>query len=191
MLSKAIALGEVTTLPSFNSERHYMVKLHNRNVPRHLEKWQPTIDSMLAKVVGEGDIFVTIDQRLVPAGDTHRVGGVHVDGYWMEGLSCNGAGGRWKQPSHPRHLPWAGEEESLFLLSDVSGCVVYEGEWEGTPNEKGGCEHIDLSSLEKKILLPNVIYAGDTGSMLHEGTKFEIDTYRTLVRLNVKGWLPC
>ena len=89
-------LNRVTAFPRFTGERHYMVPFTKRGgLPPKLQHWAPLVSQMLLNVdVNDStEMFVMIDQREVPAGQSHRRGGVHIDGYWSPSLHCHGGGG--------------------------------------------------------------------------------------------------
>jgi hypothetical protein len=52
------------------------------------------------------------------------------------------------------------------------------------------CSFIPRDSLKVKRMLPGVVYLGETGSMLHSALELSTNALRTVVRLNVPGWVP-
>ncbi len=94
---------------------------------------------------------------------------------------------RKRMSSNEEYLDWPAE--GLILASNVSASRAWNGIYQGEPNKGGDCSHINLSSLEEVILLPNISYRGNV-TMLHESLPLSQDTKRTLVRLNVPGWNP-
>ncbi len=176
-------------------------------LPQDLERWQATVDDMLIGVNAPGSVYLMIDQAEVKAGNCHRRPGLHVDGYWY-------AGGHQTVPAHnptpefplhptpehrfpnyPRHNPspkrsMVGHSEALILSSNVDGCEVFEGEWEGIPGLGGDCSIIDVSNLKIKRMRSGVTWLGETGAMLHAALELSTNVLRTVVRLNVPGWVP-
>ena len=185
-----------THFPKFMGERHYMVKFFKeKGLPEHLTRFQNTIDGMLENIdtIVDGvsqPIFITVDEKVIKSGDSHRRGGVHIDGYWDETLkSHRGSGGHkmfagwgtsnWK--TNDFSLP-----ESIVLASSVSASKGWVGEYANDVGEKGDCTHLDLTSLKSFMLQPNKVYRGNV-TFLHESLPVDYDTERALIRLNIKN----
>lgn len=195
--------------PAHIGERVYMHEFFKgTGLPAALARWQPIVNSMLDGVETTLPIYLMVDQGMVKAGDTHRRPGVHVDGYWNPGKGKHGwrnrigahggsghgqhrrdrgySGGHGSRP--PTHLRKGYGEEALFLATDVSACRAYSGEWEGMAGEGGDCSHINVSALHQVMFESNKVYAGNV-AMLHESLPVKADTLRTVVRLNVPGYI--
>lgn len=72
--------------PTFTGERVYMEPVfRDKALPEHLTRWQETFDDMMADVDVDGPVYLMIDQKIVKAGNTHRRGGLHIDGFWVPG----------------------------------------------------------------------------------------------------------
>lgn len=211
--------GKVT-FPEFTGERIYMQEFTKAGgLPTVLKRWQPTVDAMLDGVDTDGPIFLMVDQAPVKAATTHRRPGVHVDGHWEPTIYAHDiSGGHIITPGDlhkfprthvhiPQKQPGKGKgnkpvpveklrfpklrfSESLLLASNVMGCVAYDGRYTGEPGEGGDCSHIDLSRLTVVDMEPGKVWAGDALHMLHESVPITKDCLRTVVRLNVKGWIP-
>lgn len=201
-------LGRVS-FPEFTGERVYMHEFTKKGgLPKHLQRWQDTVDAMLEGVTAEGPIFLMVDQAPVQACATHRRPGMHIDGIWEPGISAHQPAPSHRTsppPTHrtlPRHvtptrLPqhftsppmhlMRDEDELLILASDVLGCAAYEGEWHDTPGVGGDCSHFDRHGLHRVDMEPGIAWAGDAMSMLHESIPVDRNCLRTVVRLNVKG----
>lgn len=176
-------LGAVT-FPSFTGERIYMRAFTKAGgLPPDLARWQDTVDAMLDGVDATGPIFLMVDQAAVRASATHRRGGLHVDGYWHPGDGSPANAGH-------RHVHAGAQDESLILATDVLGCAAYVGEVDEEPGEGGDCSHIDPSGLLRVELEPGIAWAGHTLNMLHESLPMARACLRTVVRLNVPGWVP-
>lgn len=194
----------------FNAERIYMRKFYkDKGLPEDIVHWQPTIDQMLDGIDTDQPIYLMVDQKIIKAGNAHRRGGMHVDGYWVEELNAHTGGGHVMNVSGhgpgSKHLPsgpgrWKGggwawadanfqEKEGIILASDIRACKALEGEYKGVVGEGGDCSHLDLSHMKEIIMKPNKVYAGNV-SMLHESLPITFDCQRTVVRLNVPGWSP-
>ena len=196
MNSKVRVVGE-TVFPDFAYERHYMVPFTLKSgLPDHLKHWQLTVDLMLQKVDTDEEIYLMVDQSFVKQGNFHRRPGVHVDMYWHPAISAHGEPGHISTPPKGRHRGGHGHlsygTKEAIILASSDGCArAYQGNWDLDLLGQGGdCSSVDVSKLHSVNMQAGVVYAGDTMSMLHESLPVKEDTLRTLVRLNVKGWLP-
>lgn len=99
MFTSQLHTGGSVSFPSFMGERVYMEKFHKEEgLPKHLRRWQDTVDQMLVNVDTDNPIYIMIDQAKVAPKKTHRREGVHIDGYWIDreyyaGYLGDGAGG--------------------------------------------------------------------------------------------------
>lgn len=181
-MQSSIQQRGVVSFPAFAEERIYMREIFkDRALPKDISRWQGTVDAMLDGVDVDGPVYLMVDQGIVKAGATHRRPGVHVDGFW--------------DPTLLAHTGMSGDvddfvPEGLLLASDVLGCRVFVGHYEGEPQEGGDCDHIDVSRLQVVELTPGRTWAGHTRTMLHESIPSAQDCQRTVVRLNVPGWMP-
>ena len=96
--SKCEVLNSVN-FPVFMGERHHMIKFFkDQGLPDFISRFQDTVDGMLLNIDTKIDgvdqpIFITIDEKLIKKGSTHRRGGVHIDGYWIEEIQAHRGGG--------------------------------------------------------------------------------------------------
>ena len=168
-------------------------------LPIHLSRWQLTVDAMLQGVDVDGPIYLMIDQGIVKAGATHRRGGAHIDGNWNPGINAHGGGGGGGHGLRPRPGTnrangggsWHPDNfapEALILASDLTASCAYVGEIDGEPLEGGDCSHLDLSTAMRVPIIAGKAYAGNV-TMVHESLPVERDSLRTLVRLNVPGFV--
>lgn len=183
MQSTTQARGEVS-FPAFTGERIYMLPFTKNNpLPPAATRWQATVDAMLQDVDARGPVYLMVDQAEVEALASHRRSGVHVDGYWH--------GTDHSHSPRPGHRAHGFDVEGIILASDVFGCVAYEGEYQPPSRWGGGdCSDVDTAALKRIEFEPSRAYAGDARWMLHESVPLRSTARRTLVRLNVPGWLP-
>ena len=184
--TSALSRGARVPFPSFTGERIYMRKFNqDSGLPQDLRRWQDTVDAMLQGVHAPGPIYLMVDQAAVKAGQLHRRGGLHVDGHWKA------ESGRHHHVHLPRPRgPAMQTFEGLILASDILGCAAYVGPYFGDPAEDGDCSHIDTSMLHRVDLDPGYTWRGHASQMLHEAIPQRREGLRTLVRLNVPGWVP-
>ncbi len=192
MLQSKCIKTERVTFPEFTGERDYMRGFTKcAGLPTDLKRWQRTVDAMLDGVDAPGEIFIMIDQGVVQAGNTHRRGGPHIDGYWHADVKAHGGGGRhmgnWKiGPS------WITVDldrpEAIILASDVCASRGWTGEYTGV-GEGGAVAYGDIDHLPSFVLAANQVHIGNVG-FVHESTPVREATRRSLVRLSVKDWEP-
>lgn len=175
--------------PENTLERQYMVPFVS-DLPPELSRWQTTVDTMLEGVESDGIMYLMIDQARVKGGSYHRRPGVHVDGNWNNDVRAHGSPGHQHghthpaPPSHRHHLHSEYTPELILLASDVSGCEAFVGKVMGNPDERGSCDHLDLTDLDRVLMQPHTTYAGNV-TMLHRSLSMPEDCLRTLVRINV------
>lgn len=184
------------TFPEFTGERVYMEKFYKQDgLPKHLSRWQKTVDQMLDTVDTDQPIFIMIDQGIVKPNTSHRRPGPHIDGYWIEELNSHGSStgghrmhtsnGRWDTGPIWNHVDLS-DLESIILASDIVGCKAYTGQWEGDIGEGGDVSHLDLKSLSNFLMDSGIAYKGNI-TFIHESIPLPVESQRTLVRLNLKG----
>jgi hypothetical protein len=147
-------------------------------LPSNLARWRATVDAMLIGVDCEGPINMMVDQAIVPAGATHRRGGLHVDGRW-----CDATGLHRHSMDDDPPIP-----EGVVLAGSHLGCRAFTGQYNTPPKVDGDCSHISTSALDVVDLEPGYAWAGDSLRMLHESIPCPSSVSRTVVRLNVTGW---
>lgn len=190
-LSK-VSQGAQVTFPDFTGERVYMVPFTVADgLPKHLARWQATVDAMLRGIDARGLVYLMIDQAEIRRGDFHRRPGLHVDNYWNPGSVDHGGppppplhGPIPAPPTHSGHGPKYGSE-LLIIASDILGCEALVGRWSGECDGHGDCSHVKRDGLRVVPMLPGLAWIGETGSLLHEALPLARDAQRTVVRLNV------
>jgi hypothetical protein len=116
----------------------------------------------------QGVGYLTIDEALIKAGETHRRPGLHVDG-------CGSWGGS---------SPWA--SRGMVLVSSHVGCVGWNQPLPGEPTEEGNCEHLRtlLDDAARIKMQPQLAY-WCSGMAVHESIVQPVDVHRQLVRLSM------
>ena len=182
--------------PEFTGERVYMVPFRMaEGLPAALARWQPTVNAMMHRSWSDGHIYIMIDQRTVPAGETHRRPGAHIDGNWLADADTHGGshGGRHRPTKRADAGDrWSVEDfapEALILASDVYGCDGWVGSTETVRDSiraGGSCADVALEEFQRVPLAPNVAWAGNV-TFVHESVPIPSGSRRSLVRLNVPG----
>jgi len=190
LLSQCEQLNAVA-FPEFQGERHYMVKFFEKDgLPEFLSRFQPTVNQMLENIdTRDNPIFITIDEKEIKAGKSHRRGGVHIDGYWIDELRAHRGGGHRGSIRINDTDSWKGSynhPESIVLASSLAASKGWVGEFDGLIGDRGDCAGVDLSTMESFILQPNIVYRGNV-SFVHESLPVEQDVQRTLIRMNIKN----
>lgn len=185
------------SLPAFQSLRLYMHALiigTGQKLPPSMAEFDPVVDRMLSVVnLNDGDkIFVTIDQKHVTAGQSHRRPGPHVDGNyifdWGGGGGngwLTGTAGRVLSPENHK-LQYCNPRGGMIIASDHKACRGWIGQFTGQPNQGGDCSHLqDQLDLAQQFWMdPNKIYVGNS-TFIHESVAVARDVDRTLVRITL------
>lgn len=149
-------------------------------------KYFSLIKSMLSHITASGIAYLTIDEKLVRNGQSHRRGGPHTDGNYIYGW-----GGGWLTGSAGRYLPENQHKEQycshtggMIIASSYSACEGWVGEFSQEPKQGGCCSHVDLSAMDNIKLNENTIYLGNS-TFIHESLPVNKDVYRQLIRITL------
>lgn len=209
------------TFPEFTGERAYMIPFRQSSgLPRRLERWQSTVDAMLAGIQAPGDIFLMIDQKPVLAGAPQRRPGLHVDGYWCPAYRRHGGSHRAVAGAHgaesgahaPRGQHAPQQEQHQPHARHVAGpsdwsrpdfstpeAILLASDYAASRAYVGAYDGTpgaggDFSHLDPsglaEVRLQSHTVYAGNVSMLHESLPVDRPVLRTLVRLNVPGWSP-
>jgi hypothetical protein len=150
-------------------------------------------------------VYLTVDQKVVEAGKTHRRPGLHVDGYphtiadQTYGNAERGYDGRpgiWAGHAHGGTWGggggWGGGSKNLYwhdgtgllTVSSVEGCRAWNQNFPGEPKVEGDCEHLREHCKEAVVLEANSLYWMSPGCV-HESMPVAADIQRTFVRLSL------
>ncbi len=177
-------LGSVK-LPNFNGDRIMMMPVligDKSSLPESIDRWIPTITSLFEHFPKHGGKvgYVTIDEKYIPPGSTHRRRGLHVDGVYKGGAGGWGGGGG----------AWASQSNGMVLVSNPAGCRAWNQEFEGTPGDEGECDHLsDQLDGEGMILEPGVAYWCG-GFCVYESMPQTSSVKRQLLRLSLPSTAP-
>ena len=126
-------VGELA-LPPFSGTRVMMLPIiigERGSMPESVSHyaWTAWRLAHMADPAHLGEVgYLTIDEKLVPAGRTHRRAGMHVDGGQDRGW---GGGGR----------PWA-SATGMLTVSSHGGCRAWAQDFAGDVGDEGDCEHL-------------------------------------------------
>lgn len=175
--SKIIDTGKKIEFPEFTETNLYMhfIFLSHPQIPSGLKAFEPIVREMvkLVEVPKEQDgAYLTIDCQEVPMGQTHRRGGVHIDGNYERGwttgwkLDCIGGG--------------------MLIVSSYSACRAWTGSFDSLPNKGGDCNHMQslLNESDSFMLEPNKVYLTNS-TCVHESLPVPEIVKRQLVRITL------
>lgn len=156
-----VVIGDRDSIPDFAAHYKWTAwRLAHMADPEHLGK------------VG----YLTIDEKIVLAGTTHRRAGMHVDGGNDRGWG--GGGG------------WAGKATGMLTVSSHAGCRAWAQEFEGEVGDEGDCEHLfDELKSSGTLLAPDIVY-WLSGLCVHESLAQPSDVKRQFVRLSLPSTAP-
>lgn len=180
-------VGEVS-LPEFSGVRVMMLPViigKDESLPDFVENYKETFRQMCAATQAgkhTGKVgYLTIDEKVVVPGTTHRRGGLHVDGIYQGGAGGWGGGGG----------SWGSVGNGMLTVSNPAGCRAYRQNFDGWPGFEGECDHLaDQCDPTKATLFePNTLYWVD-GLCVHESVPMESATRRQFVRLSLPSCGP-
>ena len=192
MLKSKSKMIKPISLPEYRGDRVYMheFNMENPTLPVGYERWE----SVLKEIVDcspkkTGKAYLTIDEKIVSKGESHRRGGPHTDGNYLFGWGGGGSG--WLTGEDGRFLPrdkheeqYCSEKGGMLIVSSYEACKGWNGDYEGQPNQGGDCSHLDLSKMEDFRLKSNTLYWGNS-TFIHESLPLEEDVKRQLVRVTL------
>lgn len=196
--SKCVRMGNINLNIPFEREYLYMhpIQLESfKSLPGKMDKFNSIIKSMIDFLpYQKGKSYVTIDRKKLNKGETHRRGGVHIDGNYCfgwggSGWSC-GTQGKYL-PSDKHLLQYGSKLGGMIIVSDEEACKIWEGEIEGLPGQGGDCNHLtdQLNYLPTKILNKNTCYWLNSMGV-HESLPLNNSCERTLIRLTLPENYP-
>lgn len=149
-------------------------------VPESMAQWRRPLKTLRAySRAKDGVAYLTIDEAFVPAGETHRRPGLHVDGIGPDGREAawGGGGGYGAQ--------------GMLLASSVMGCVGWNQSVLGYPGPNGDCAHL------ASALKPSCAVTMNAGGVylcsplaVHQPLAMRADTRRQFVRLSMPNDCP-
>jgi hypothetical protein len=194
MHSKIHAVARVA-LPEFRGDQLYMhhLDVQKPKLPAQYGRWASTIEALLPSIpMSEGIVYLTIDEKQLVPGQTHRRGGAHIDGIWNPAARDHHVPGGHIMPAHTAGR-WQGgywddpkAGGGLLLLSNVEGCRGYLGEFDAIPGEGGDMQHVreQLDAADSFIMEPNIAYLCNVWAV-HESIPVARPMNRSLIRLTL------
>lgn len=149
------------------------------SIPPSLTHWRGTINKLFAMSSCKTGIgYLTIDEKVIPAGETHRRRRLHVDGIYKN------VGGGWGGGDNGA---WG--SNGMLTVASHAGCRTWNQDFIGYPKEEGECEHLREQCKEGVVFQPNEVYWLH-GLCVHESLPMKEPTYRQFVRLSMPSTSP-
>jgi len=141
---------------------------------------EPVLTLLDAAGVRCGKAWMTVDEKVVKAGESQRRPGPHVDGKFnMKAVRWGGGGGGgW---NHSCNLVPVSRTPVIVVASAV-GCRAWRGQFEAQPRDDGDLSHIADALGAGEILPANIGYLL-SGDCVHESIMLTEDTQRTFLRI--------
>lgn len=163
----------------YKGRQAYMlsVDLSQPQIEAGYEEYLPLVLQLCgAAGVHGGTVHVTVDEKMVQAGQSQRRPGPHVDGCFT--------GGSWEHKPgwnhYCNHLPVP--RMAVIVAASVPGCRVWQGEFHAVPRNNG-----DLSHARGQFGTGTLLPAGRgfllSPDCVHESILFEQATQRTFLRV--------
>ena len=169
------------SLPAFSGTRVMMLPLvlgDLSSVPPNLSAWKETLSRLFDMGGHVGEVgYLTIDEKQVKAGATHRRAGAHVDGIYQGKAGPWGGGG------------WGSAGNGMLTVSSVAGCRAWAGQFSGWPGFEGECDHLLEQAEGETVFDAGEVYWVD-GLCVHESLPMQADTPRQFVRLSLPSNAP-
>lgn len=161
-----VIIGDMSTVPA-------LLKDYQAAIAQLFEVDKDRVSLKNAGKVG----YLTIDEKTVKAGTTHRREGKHVDGVY------HGDTGDW---GGSMGGSWAGRGSGMITVSNVIGCRAWNQCFDGWPGWEGECDHLaaQLRPETEVVFEPNRAYWLD-GLCVHESIPQQVDVQRQFVRLSM------
>lgn len=130
-----------------------------------------------------GIAHMTVDEKIVPAGNSQRRPGPHVDGRFMPHVAI------WGHEPGPRWLHGCNNitgspipRMAVIVAASVAGCRAWRGTFVGQPASDGDLAHL-MDQLDNGEILQARMGYWLSPDCVHESMVFERDTQRTFLRI--------
>jgi len=156
-----------------------------KSVPAEYQDWHKVLEALFdtAKEHNGQVGYLTIDEKVVESGETHRRAGKHVDGVY------NGECGGWGPVNTGGG--WGVKGAGMYTISSHAGCKAWNQSFEGWPGRDGECDHLanQCSDANAEIFEPHRAYWVD-GMCVHESLRQVANVFRTFMRLSMPSCAP-
>ena len=195
MLKSKSKMIKPISLPEYKGDQVYMHEfdMANPSLPVGCERWNTVLKEIISNSPKQtGKAYITIDEKIVRSGESHRRGGPHTDGNYLFGWGGSGdGGGGWLTGEDGRFLTieqheeqYCSEKGGMLIVSSYKACKGWNGEFEGQPNQGGDCTHLDLSKMECYEMESNTL-SWVNSTFIHESLPVQEDVKRQLIRITL------
>ena len=168
-------------LPVWQGRQEYMQIFNADNIQlkEGFEDYTDVVSTLLSRANISGNVYMTVDEKIVEPGFSQRRPGPHVDGRFMPNFGwTHGGGSGWAH--YCNNLPL--DRMNIIVASSVAGCKIYEGVFDGEPKNDGDLSHI-ANQLGDGVLFPANRGALLSPDCVHESMIFNEPTQRLFLRL--------
>lgn len=184
-------LGEIV-LPVWQGRQHYMHTFDTDTFIMYegYEDYQEPVRLLCMNASFSGVAHMTVDEKIIQPGWSHRRPGAHVDGrFLVEAMRWGhpGPGPNWAH--YCNQIPTDGQaidRMAVIVAADVPGCIAYAGQFDGFPKEDGDLEHI-RDQLGTGEMLPANRGFWLSPDCVHESVIFQQLTPRIFLRLALES----
>lgn len=175
-------LGPVFLPSPYNGRQVYMqmIDAAKPSLPDFLEDYLDFVKCVLSDIgLKSGKVYMTVDEKIVRAGESQRKPHPHVDGHFYPELGKRSHGGGWNH--YCNGIPV--DRMPVIVASDTGHTSLWEGKFDVKPESDGDLSHAteELGGADC-IALGSYAYALSP-DCVHESPVFDEDTPRTFVRL--------
>lgn len=185
MFESKIEKKGAVQFPEFTGTRIMMMPFHLHDpevsLPDSLSWWRKSLTEILSlHSTGEGIGYLTLDEAEVPAGETHRRPGLHVDG-----IGPHGTRGAWSPAK------WASKNGGMLVAASHVGCRGWDQHFEGHAGSNGDCAHLtSLCRKEAEIIMEAGSVYWCNSLAVHEALPMPQITRRQFIRISMPSDAP-
>jgi hypothetical protein len=168
--------------PEYTGVRTYIITTTGVNVvlPENLKPYEEQVQNLCDVVGHKGVIHVTVDEKELTEGETHRKPEPHVDGRFEgfnSGWNHEITNYSWNHTCN--EIP---NRMAVAVASNVPACRVFHGTFEGTPSDQGSLQHIADQLGKGQIVSANNWHLLSP-DCVHESLPVNFDCKRSFIRV--------
>lgn len=146
---------------------------------------EPVTALCRAAGAGQGEAYLTVDEKIIDVGMSQRRPRPHVDGCFRRNGDQmqwgGGGGGAWLHYCNDVGASPIGRM-AVIVAASVPGCRAWKGVFKGRPAKDGDLSHITDQLGVGEVLPANVGYLLSP-DCVHESMTFDQQTLRTFLRI--------
>lgn len=191
-------------LPQFSNTRVLMLPILMEDIeslPNDLSHYKKTVEDLIKlSPAKEGIAYLTIDEKVISSGKSHRLKGLHIDGMGTDGRmdlgiwAISGITYRCNEHWNDEDKRWyhnAAGLGGMITVSNPAGCRAWDKDFDGRINRNGDCEELReiFPDNESTIFEANTVYWCNS-MCVHESVPVVEDTERIFARLSMPSYAP-